>query len=76
MRVENHLHIRHIMLYHFEKGWRAAQSFRDIVELFGEEAISQSQVERWFKRFKSGDTSLQDEKGRGRPSDFNDQALK
>uniref|UniRef100_A0A915E4J5 Protein kinase domain-containing protein n=1 Tax=Ditylenchus dipsaci TaxID=166011 RepID=A0A915E4J5_9BILA len=56
MRVKNHLHIRHIMLYHFEKGWRAAQSFRDFVELFGEEAISKNQVKRWFKRFKSGGT--------------------
>jgi len=21
MRVDNHIHLRHIMLYHFEKGW-------------------------------------------------------
>ena len=24
MRVENYIHLRHIMLYHFEKGWKAA----------------------------------------------------
>uniref|UniRef100_A0A1B0BW04 Uncharacterized protein n=1 Tax=Glossina palpalis gambiensis TaxID=67801 RepID=A0A1B0BW04_9MUSC len=29
MRIDNHIHIRHIMLYHFEKAWIAAQSFRD-----------------------------------------------
>jgi hypothetical protein len=45
MRVDNHIHIRHIMLYHFEKGWKAAQSFRNLNELFGEGTISQSQVE-------------------------------
>lgn len=75
MRIENHIHIRHIMLYHFEKDWNAAQSFRDLNELFGEGTISKSQVERWFKKFKSGDTNLVDEEGRGRPSNFDDQAL-
>ncbi|KZC07153.1 Histone-lysine N-methyltransferase SETMAR [Dufourea novaeangliae] len=75
MRVENHSHIRHIMLYHFEKGWKAAQSFRDLNELFGKGTISESQCREWFARFKSGDTSLEDKSGRGRPSDFDDQAL-
>ena len=75
MRVENHVHIRHIMLYHFEKGYKAAEAFRDLNELFGEGTIGERQVRRWFERFKSGDTSLEDEGGRGRPSDFDDQAL-
>ena len=35
----------------------------------------QSQVEKWFMKFKSGDTNLTDEKGRGRPSNFDDQTL-
>ena len=75
MRVENHVHIRHIMLYHFEKGHKAAEAFRDLNELFGEGTIGERQVRRWFEHFKSGDTSLEDEEGRGRPSDFDDQAL-
>ena len=32
-------------------------------------------VQKWFKRFKDGDTTLKDEEGRGRGSDFDDQAL-
>lgn len=75
MRVDNHTHIRHIMLYHFEKGWKASQSFRDLNELFGEGTISESRCREWFARFKSGDTSLEDKPRRGRPSDFDDQAL-
>ena len=63
MRVENHVHIRHIMLYHFEKGHKAAEAFRDLNELFGEGTIGERQVRRWFERFKSGDTSLEDEVG-------------
>ena len=75
MRVENHVHIRHIILYHFEKGHKAAEAFRDLNELFGEGTIGERQVRRWFERFKSGDTSLEDEGRRGRPSDFDDQAF-
>ncbi|GFU24851.1 hypothetical protein NPIL_296311 [Nephila pilipes] len=36
MHVNNHTHIRHVMLYHIEKRWKAALSFRDRNELFGE----------------------------------------
>ncbi|GFU25808.1 histone-lysine N-methyltransferase SETMAR [Trichonephila clavipes] len=75
MRVESHSDIRHIMLYHFEKGWKAAKSFRDLNELFGKETISESQCRHWFAGFKSGDTSLEDKLGRRRPSDFDDEAL-
>ena len=69
------IHVRHIMLYHYQKGWMAAQSFRDINELFGEGTISQSQVERWFQKFKSGNMRLNDDERIGRPSNFDDQAL-
>ena len=43
MRIEIHIHFRNIMLYHSEKGWNAAQSFRDLNELFDEGTISKSQ---------------------------------
>ena len=59
MRIVNHNHIRHIMLYHIEKGWNAAPAFRDLNELFGEGTISISQVKKWFNKFKTGDTNLQ-----------------
>ncbi|KAF8785903.1 hypothetical protein HNY73_011395 [Argiope bruennichi] len=69
MRVDYHIYIRYIMMYLYEKGWKAAQSFCD---LFGEGAISESRCREWFE---SGDTSLEDKTGRGRPSDFDDQVL-
>ena len=53
----------------------AGEAFRDLIELFGEGTISRSQAYRWFERFESGDTSLEDEPGRGRVSDFDDLAL-
>src|SRR3569833_2714372 len=75
MRVDNHVHVRHIMLYHFEKGWKATESARDINELFGEGTLGERMVQKWFKRFKDGVLSLKDEEGRGRRSDFDDQAF-
>ena len=75
MRIDNHVHIRHILLYHFEKGHKAIEAFRDINELFGDETIGQKTVYTWFERFKSGDTSLEYKPGKGRISDFDDQAL-
>ena len=75
MRVENHVHVRHILLYHFEKGRTAGEAFRDINELFGDGTIGRNTAIEWFARFRSGDTSLEDKKGRGRHSDFDDQAL-
>ena len=65
MRVENHIHICDIMMYHYEKGWKLAQSFRDLIELFGERTISERQCREWFDLFKSGNTSLEDNPGRG-----------
>ena len=57
------------------KTGRLPSLFATSNELFDEETISQSQVEKWFKKFKSGDTNLKDEEERGRPSDFDDAAL-
>uniref|UniRef100_A0A914EHL7 Uncharacterized protein n=1 Tax=Acrobeloides nanus TaxID=290746 RepID=A0A914EHL7_9BILA len=37
--------------------------------------LKDSRKFKWFKKFKSGDTNLEDEEGRGRPFDFNDAAL-
>ena len=64
MRVDNYVHIRHIILYHFEKDHTGGEAFRDLSELFGDGTIGETQVRRWFNRFKSGNTSLEDEKGR------------
>ena len=64
MRVDNYVHIRHIILYHFEKDHTGGEAFRDLSELFGDGTIGETQVRRWFNRFKSGNTSLEDEQGR------------
>ena len=52
MIVDNHTHIRRIMLYHFEKVWKAEQSFPDGNKLFCKETISESRCREWFTHFK------------------------
>uniref|UniRef100_A0A914C7L9 Mos1 transposase HTH domain-containing protein n=1 Tax=Acrobeloides nanus TaxID=290746 RepID=A0A914C7L9_9BILA len=45
MRTPDHIKLRSIMLNHFEKGWTAAQSFRDLTNTYGEGTIGESTVE-------------------------------
>lgn len=57
MRIDNHTYICRITLYSFEKERKAAHSFRDLNEIFGEGRISGSRCREWLARFKSGDTT-------------------
>ena len=78
MRTPDHIKLRYIMLNHFEKGWTAAQSFRDLTNTYGEGTIGESTVRTWFARFKSGERTKKDVEGkeeRGRPSELDDYAL-
>ena len=56
-----------IFLYEFKLGHNAAQATRNINEDFGDNAADERMVQRWFKKFKSGDTKLENEE-RGRPT--------
>ena len=40
------------------------------MEAFGEQALSQARTFEWFKRFKDGRESVEDDKHSGRPSVF------
>uniref|UniRef100_A0A0N5BE79 HTH_48 domain-containing protein n=1 Tax=Strongyloides papillosus TaxID=174720 RepID=A0A0N5BE79_STREA len=58
--------IRAIMLYEFKRGTKAAKTTQQINETFGENLVSVSTVKRWFRKFKEGNESLENEE-RGRP---------
>ena len=75
MRTANHILIRNVLLFYFDQNKSPADAFRDLNETYGDGTISRAQCFQWFARFKEGDRSLEDKKGRGRPSDFDDQAL-
>uniref|UniRef100_A0A0K0FT87 Histone-lysine N-methyltransferase SETMAR (inferred by orthology to a human protein) n=1 Tax=Strongyloides venezuelensis TaxID=75913 RepID=A0A0K0FT87_STRVS len=58
--------IRIIFLYEFKRGTSASKTARNINKAFGENLVSRATAKRWFKKFKEGDESLENEE-RGRP---------
>ena len=68
--------IRINFLYEFDLGHSAAEAFRNIISAKGQGVTCERTVQRWFEKFRSGDRSLQEEDGRGRPSDVGDEQLK
>lgn len=68
-------HIRHVLLYEYNKHENATTATKNICEVYGKSIISVSQSQRWFKKFRSGNTNLQDEGRSGRPMELDDDLL-
>lgn len=63
----DNVHIRHVLLYFFKKGYSAAQTTTDIRGTYGTNALSIRTARKWFKRFKDGDFDVEDRARSGRP---------
>lgn len=59
-------HLREVLIHYFILKKTAAQTYRILVEAYGEHAPSQDTCERWFNRFKTGDFDVKD-KAKGKP---------
>lgn len=59
-------HLREVLLHHFLAKKNAAETHKILLEVYGENALSETQCREWFRRFKSGDFDLSN-KERGRP---------
>lgn len=68
--------IRTIFLFEFKLGRKAAEAAREINDAFGPGTTNERTVQRWFKKFRSGDESLEDEEGRGRLSEIDNDQLR
>ncbi|CAE1234687.1 SETMAR [Acanthosepion pharaonis] len=70
------IQIRTIFLFQFKLGRKAAETARDINDAFGPRSTNERVAQRWFKKFRNGDESLEDEDGRGRPTAVDNEHLK
>ena len=68
--------IRLLYLYEFKLGSSAAEAHRNITRAFSQVTVTIRTVQLWFKRFRSGVTSLEEKKGRGRKSELDHDQLK
>lgn len=68
------LQMRTILLYESKNGFSAAKSRRKVCNVFSQNAISTCRD--WFRKFKSGNCSLEDELRSGRPSTVDKDQLK
>ena len=72
---DKNLHYRHLMLFAYNRGCKAAQAAREICEVYGKGVVSVRTVQKWFEKFRSGKFSLIDEIRSGRPTDFDEDHL-
>ena len=68
--------IRSILLYEFKLGTSARGTASRLCRFFGKDTISDRSAQYWFANIRSGDESLEDEAKSGRPSEFDEDALK
>ena len=65
-----------IFLFQFKLGRKAAETARDMNEAFGPGTITVRTAQWWFKKFRGGDESLEDDERSGRPSDVDNDQLR
>ena len=68
-------HFRHILLFEFNKGPKAAEEARNICAVYGDNAIGESAARKWFSRFKEDHFDIRDTPCSGIPSWFDEDRL-
>lgn len=75
MKVDKTYTIRILLLHYWKKGFSARSAAVEICEVEGDKFVSKSAAIKWFQRFNSGNTDLNDESRSGRPSTVDSQAI-
>uniref|UniRef100_A0A7E4V7Y4 HTH_48 domain-containing protein n=1 Tax=Panagrellus redivivus TaxID=6233 RepID=A0A7E4V7Y4_PANRE len=68
--------LHQLMYYEYSLGTSAPEAARKINSVYGEGTVTDRTVRNWYHRFENGDTSLQEQPKSGRPSKFDENALK
>ena len=67
---------RAILLHEFKLGHKGSEATRNINKASGKNVVNERTVQRCFKKFRSGDISLEDKDRSGRPSTVDDDRLR
>lgn len=70
------VHFRHILLFYFKKGKSAANAHIKICDVYGSEAVTERTCQNWYKKFISGNFSLEDAVRSGRPLETSEDQMK
>ncbi|GFW66043.1 HTH_48 domain-containing protein [Trichonephila clavipes] len=73
---EEKVHLRHCMLFEFQKVNNVTEAKRNLCTVFGEEAVTDRTCPRCLVKFFLGDFSLKDEPRSGRSSDVSAERLR
>ena len=68
-------HLREVMLSNFIQKKTAAETYRFLLQIYGEHSPSQNTCEYWFRRFKNNDFDVSDKERVGAPKKFEDEEL-
>ena len=61
MHTTSKEHLRHVLLYEFQKGSTASLAAKSLQNTYGNNVISVKTCRRWFSHFKKNDFTLKDE---------------
>ena len=70
------VHIQHVMLWEFKNNGNATEKAKKICSVYGQGVITDYQIQNWFSKFHSSNTSLRDEPWPGCLSDLNQDTLR
>lgn len=72
----NNVHYRHILLYYFKKGKRAADAHKKICRVYGDDALTERVCQKWYAKFRSGNFDVNDAPRSGRPTEITSSDVK